>query len=125
MQLGDASKNLNTLRDPTMRFSCIILIEDYLELFFGHPPSKPSLTEAHVQPLWGELTFPQDTIPTNYGSNGVSRDVQLACDRGVRSEAKFLFRVHETNHAILAPTHLRGTPPNRIKFLFYCANNVP
>jgi len=97
-----------------MRFSCIILIEDYLELFFGHPPSKPSLTEAHVQPLWGKFTFPQDTIPTNYGSNGVSRDVQLACDRGVRSEAKFLFLVHETHHAI----------PGRIKFLFYCANNI-
>ena len=98
-----------------MRFSCIILIEDYLELFFGHPPSKPSLTEAHVQPLWGKFTFPQDTIPTNYGSNGVSRDVQLACDRGVRSEAKFLFFVHETHHAI----------PDGIKFLFYCANNIP
>ena len=94
-----------------MRLSCIILIEDYLELFFGHPPSKPSLTEAHVQPIWGGLTFPLGTIPTNYGSNGLSRDVQLACDRGVRPEANFLFLVHEIHYAILAPTHLRGTPP--------------
>ena len=94
-----------------MRRSCIILIEDYLELFFGHPPSRPSLTEAHVQPIWGGLTFPLGTIPTNYGSNGLSRDVQLACDRGVRPEANFLFLVHEIHHAILAPTHLRGTLP--------------
>jgi hypothetical protein len=74
-----------------MRLSCVILIEDYLELFFGHSPSKPSLTAAHVQPIWSGLTFPQDAIPTNYGSNGVSRDVQLACDRGVRPEANFFF----------------------------------
>ena len=86
-----------------MRFSCIILIEDYLELFFGHPPSKPSLTEAHVQPIWGALTFPQDAIPTNYGSNGVSRDVQFASDWGVRPEANFLFLVHEIHSAILGP----------------------
>src|ERR1019366_6495340 len=94
-----------------MRLSCVILIEDYLELFFGHPPSKPSLTEAHVQPIWGALTFPQDTIPTNYGSNGVSRDVQTASRGGVRPEANFLFLAHEICHAILASTHLRGTPP--------------
>ena len=31
---------------------------------FGHPPSNPSITEAHVQPLWGGLTFSQYTIPT-------------------------------------------------------------
>ena len=29
-----------------MRLSCVILIGDYLELFFLHTPSKPSLTEA-------------------------------------------------------------------------------
>src|SRR5208283_2926502 len=88
-----------------MPLSCVILIEDDLELCFGHPPSKLSLIEAHVQPISGALTFPQATIPTNYGSNGASRDRQTACHGGARLEANFLFLAHEIRSASLAPTH--------------------
>jgi hypothetical protein len=37
-------------REDTRRgcLSCVILVADRLELFFGHPPSNMSLIKAHV-----------------------------------------------------------------------------